>query len=167
MDAYLQVEIEQHNREEIREQYLNMEKKATLLQSEKEEMMVALDQAERARKQAERDAGEMHTQCNELSAEAESLSSLKKKLEAELLAVQADLDETLNEYKASEERSKAASSDAARLAEQLRQEQESSLQNDRVRKALETQLKEMQVSAYFIPNHYYTMSCRSKRATRG
>uniref|UniRef100_A0A183I3C9 Myosin motor domain-containing protein n=1 Tax=Onchocerca flexuosa TaxID=387005 RepID=A0A183I3C9_9BILA len=103
-----QVEIEQRNREEIREQYLNMEKKATLLQSEKEEMSVAMDQAERARKQAERDANEAHTQCNELSAQAESLSSVKKKLDTELLAVQADLDETLNEYKASEERCKAA-----------------------------------------------------------
>lgn len=140
-----QVEIEQRNREEIREQYLNMEKKATLLQSEKEEMVVAMDQAERFRKQADRDANEAHVQCNELSAQAESLSSIKKKLETELLAVQADLDETLNEYKASEERCKAASSDAARLAEQLRQEQENSLQNDRIRKALESQLKEMQV----------------------
>ncbi|VDM97049.1 unnamed protein product, partial [Thelazia callipaeda] len=134
-----QVEIEQRNREEIREQYLNVEKKATLLQSEKEELSIAMDQAERARKQAERDANEAHIQCNELSAEAESLTSMKKKLESELLAVQADLDETLNEYKASEERSKAASSDAARLAEQLQQEQENSLQIDRMRKALETQ----------------------------
>lgn len=144
-DISSQVEIEQRNREEIREQYLNMEKKATLLQSEKEEMSVAMDQAERTRKQSERDANEAHVQCNELSAQAESLSSVKKKLETELLAIQADLDETLNEYKASEERYKAASSDAARLAEQLRQEQENSLQNDRIRKALESQLKEMQV----------------------
>ncbi|MCP9266367.1 Myosin-4 [Dirofilaria immitis] len=119
-------------------------KKATLLQSEKEEMSVAMDQAERARKQAERDANEAHAQCNELSGQAESLSSVKKKLDTELLAIQADLDETLNEYKASEERCKAASSDAARLAEQLRQEQENSLQNDRIRKSLESQLKEMQ-----------------------
>nr|AAA73080.1 unnamed protein product [Brugia malayi] len=139
-----QVEMQQRNREEIRENVSDMEKKATLLQSEKEEMSVAMVSSERTRKQSERDANEAHVQCNELSAQAESLSSVKKKLETELLAIQADLDETLNEYKASEERYKAASSDAALLAEQLRQEQENSLQNDRIRKALESQLKEMQ-----------------------
>lgn len=140
-----QVEIEQRNREEIREQYLNTEKRATLLQSEKEELVVAMDQAERARKQAERDANEAHTQCNELAAQAESLTAMKRKLDGELLAIQADLDETLNEYKASEDRSKAAMADAARLAELLRQEQENTQQSDRIRKSLETQLKEMQV----------------------
>lgn len=36
-------------------------------------------------------------------------------------------------------------SDAARLAEELRQEQEHSMHNERLRKGLEQQLKEMQV----------------------
>lgn len=125
-------------------------------------MSVAMDQAERARKQSERDANEAHTQCNELSAQAESLSSVKKKLETELVAVQADLDETLNEYKASEERCKAASSDAARLAEQLRQEQENSSQNDRIRKALESQLKEMQVCLKTSHIKFYCNFCYFK-----
>lgn len=122
-----------------------MEKKATMLQSEKEEMVVAMDQAERARKQAEREANEARTQCNELTAQAESLANIKRKLDAELLAIQTDLDETLNEYKQSEERCKTAVNDAARLAELLRQEQENTQQNERVRKSLELQLKEMQV----------------------
>lgn len=140
------MEVEQRNREEIRDQYQNMEKKATMLQSEKEELIVAMDQAERARKQAERESNEAHTQCNELAAQAESLTAAKRKLDAELLAIQGDLDETLNEYKASEERSKAAMNDAARLAEQLRQEQENTQHTDRMRKGLELQLKEMQVA---------------------
>ncbi|KHN79010.1 Myosin-4 [Toxocara canis] len=139
-----QVEIEQRSREDIREQYLNMEKRATVLQSEKEELVVAMDQAERARKQAERDANEAHVQCNELAAQAESLNSIKRKLDGELLQIQTDLDETLNEYRSSEERSKAAMADAARLAEQLHQEQENAMQSERMRKSLETQLKEMQ-----------------------
>lgn len=83
-----QIEIEQRNRDEIREQYLNMEKKATLLQSEKEEITVALEQAERARRQAEREAHECHDKVNELNAQASSLSGAKKKLEAELQAIQ-------------------------------------------------------------------------------
>ncbi|MFH4973999.1 hypothetical protein AB6A40_000708 [Gnathostoma spinigerum] len=139
-----QVEIEQKNREEIREQYLNMEKRATVLQSEKEELSVATEQAERARKQAERDAGEARTQCDDLAANVESLAAERRKLEGELMALQGDLDETLNEFKASEERSKAAAMDAARLAEQLRQEQENVQANERNRKSIESQLKEMQ-----------------------
>lgn len=148
-NIFFQVEIEQRNREEIREQYQNMEKKATVLQSEKEELIVTMDQAERARKQAEREAGEAHSQCNELAAQTESLNAAKRKLDAELLAIQGDLDETLNEYKGSEERSKAAMNDAARLAEQLRQEQESTQHTERMRKGLELQLKEMQVIVEF------------------
>jgi myosin heavy chain 6/7 len=139
-----QIEIEQRARDEIREQYLNQEKRATLLQSEKEEITVALEQAERARKAAEREALECHDKVNELGGQAGSLAGAKKKLEAELQAIQADLDETLNEYHASEERSKKAAADAARLAEELRIEQENANQVERIRKALELQLKDMQ-----------------------
>lgn len=47
--------------------------------------------------------------------------------------------------KASEERGKKAMSDAGRLAEELRQEQEHSMHIERLRKGLEQQIKEMQV----------------------
>lgn len=57
----------------------------------------------------------------------------------------AELDETLTELKNADELSKKASADAARLAEELRQEQEHSQHVDRLRKGLELQIKEMQV----------------------
>jgi hypothetical protein len=47
----------------------------------------------------------------------------------------------LNELKGSEERSKKAMGDAARLAEELRQEQEHSMHIERMRKGLEQQIK--------------------------
>ncbi|KAI1711889.1 myosin head (motor domain) domain-containing protein [Ditylenchus destructor] len=144
-ELQMQVEEEQRNRDEVREQYLNAEKRATILQSEREELAVALEQAERARKQAEYEAHDMRDQVNDLSAQVNSLSGMKRKLEGELQALHADLDETLNEYKAAEERSKKAMADAGKLAEELRQEQEHSLHIDRMRKGLEMQIKEMQV----------------------
>uniref|UniRef100_A0A7E4ZQZ6 Myosin-3 n=1 Tax=Panagrellus redivivus TaxID=6233 RepID=A0A7E4ZQZ6_PANRE len=144
-ELQLQVEEEQRSRDDIREQYLNAEKRATLLQSEKEEILVALEQAERARKQAEYEAHDARDQLNDLNAQVNSLSGIKRKLEGELQAIHADLDETLNEYKASEERSKKAIADAGRLAEELRQEQEHSLHTERLRKGLEQQVKEIQV----------------------
>lgn len=47
--------------------------------------------------------------------------------------------------KNADERCKKAMADAARLAEELRAEQEHAQHNDRLRKGLEIQLKEMQV----------------------
>ncbi|KAK0404980.1 hypothetical protein QR680_017737 [Steinernema hermaphroditum] len=143
-ELQMQVEEEQRNRDDIREQYLSAEKRSTLLQSEKEELVVACESAERARKQAEYEAADSRDQANELSAQCNSLSATKRKLEGELQAIHADLDETLNEFKNSEERSKKAMSDAARLAEELRQEQEHAMHIDRMRKGLEAQIKEMQ-----------------------
>jgi len=80
----------------------------------------------------------------QLSSENQGLANSKRKLETELQALHHDLDETLNELKASEENAKKAMSDAARLAEELRQEQEHSMHIERTRKGLEQQIKEMQ-----------------------
>lgn len=54
------------------------------------------------------------------------------------------MNELLNELKHSEERSKKASIDAVRLAEELRAEQEHSQNLDRTRKGYELQLKDLQ-----------------------
>ncbi|CAD6189768.1 unnamed protein product [Caenorhabditis auriculariae] len=144
-ELQLQVEEEQRNASDVREQFFNAEKRATLLQSEKEELLVSNEAAERARKQAEYEAADARDQANEANAQVSTLSAAKRKLEGEIQAIHADLDETLNEYKAAEERSKKAIADATRLAEELRQEQEHSQHVDRLRKGLEQQLKEIQV----------------------
>ena len=69
----------------------------------------------------------------------------KRKLEGEMQALQADLDEMLNEAKQSEEKAKKAMVDAARLADELRAEQEHAQQQEKMRKAMEQQIKELQV----------------------
>ena len=61
---------------------------------------------------------------NELSAQNSSIQGQKRKLEGDVQAMQTDLDEMSNELRASEERSKKAMADAARLAMELGQEQE-------------------------------------------
>lgn len=58
---------------------------------------------------------------------------------------QADLDDTFNNLRATEEQTKKAMMDAARLAEELRAEQEHSCHIDRMRKSLESQCKDMQL----------------------
>ncbi|KAI6195099.1 Myosin head [Aphelenchoides besseyi] len=144
-ELQLQVEENQRNLDDMREQYLNAEKRNQLLQSEKEELMHQAEAAERARRAAENDLIELREAVNDLSAQVNSLGGLKRKLEGELQALHAELDESLTELKNADELAKKASADAARLAEELRQEQEHSQHVERLRKGLEIQIKEMQV----------------------
>ncbi|MFH4975774.1 hypothetical protein AB6A40_002483 [Gnathostoma spinigerum] len=145
-DVQQQIEDEQRQRDEMRDQFFSAEKRAQMLESEKEELSAALAQAERNRKQAETDSAEARDQANELNAQMNNLSAQKRKVEGELQAIRVDLDETLNEFKASEERSKVAEADAERLNEELRQEHEHAAHVDRLIKGLEAQMKEAQAA---------------------
>jgi len=87
---------------------------------------------------------DVRDQLNESSSQTAALGSLKRKLEAELMALKAEFDDAMNELKSADDRGKKAMLDAARLADELRQEQEHSAHVERLRKALESQLKEMQ-----------------------
>ncbi|KHN87676.1 Myosin-4 [Toxocara canis] len=144
-EVQLQIEEEQRQRDEMKEQYYAAEKRVTLLQSEKEELAASCEHAERARKQAELDAADGREQANELIAQTSSLSATKRKLEGELQAIHADLDETLNEFRASEESSKKAMAEAEHLADEVRKEQEHAAHVERMRVGLETQIRELQI----------------------
>ncbi|CDW55353.1 Myosin tail family protein [Trichuris trichiura] len=144
-ELQMHIEDEQRQREDIREQFHASEKRCAMLQSEKEEYMTASEQAERTRRQLETELYEGREQVNELSSTNASLSAIKRKLEGEQQALHAELDDTLSEFKKVDEQSKKAMSDAARLAEELRQEQEHSMHVERMRKGLEQQVKEMQI----------------------
>ena len=55
--------------------------------------------------------------------------------------VQADIEDQSNELKMAEDNAKRAMADAARLAEELRHEQEHAQQIERLRRALESQVR--------------------------
>ncbi|XP_026327815.1 myosin heavy chain, muscle isoform X45 [Hyposmocoma kahamanoa] len=144
-DLQTALEEEQRARDDAREQLGISERRANALQNELEESRTLLEQADRARRQAEQELGDAHEHLNELSAQNASLSAAKRKLEAELQTLHSDLDELLNEAKNSEEKAKKAMVDAARLADELRAEQEHAQTQEKLRKALEQQIKELQV----------------------
>ncbi|CAK1554519.1 unnamed protein product [Leptosia nina] len=144
-DLQTALEEEQRARDDAREQLGISERRANALQNELEESRTLLEQADRARRQAEQELGDAHEQLNELSAQSASLSAAKRKLESELQTLHSDLDELLNEAKNSEEKAKKAMVDAARLADELRAEQEHAQTQEKLRKALEQQIKELQV----------------------
>jgi chromosome segregation ATPase len=127
------------------DQYAIAQRKLAALGAELEECKSALDNAIRARKQAEADLDEAHAKITDLTAINSNLTSIKGKLETELATVHADLDEATKELRAADERANRAQQDAARALEQLHEEQEHSMKIDAMRKALEEQVKQLQV----------------------
>ncbi|ETN83119.1 myosin head [Necator americanus] len=139
-----QVDEEQRRREEIRENYLATEKRLAIALAESEEILQRIDAAEKNKKQLELDQADLKSQNTELISSNSALSAMKRKIESDVQVARNELDECLNELKASEERARKAAADADRLAEEVRQEQEHAAHVDRHRKGLELAYKELQ-----------------------
>ncbi|XP_053388294.1 myosin heavy chain, striated muscle-like isoform X5 [Mercenaria mercenaria] len=139
------IEEEQRNTQEAREAYNMAERRVAVIQGECEEIRSALESAERGRKAAENELIDTNDRVNELAAQVQSLGGQKRKLEGDIAAMQGDLEEMNNEVRGADERAKKAVADAARLADELRAEQEHGSQVEKMRKALEQQIKELTV----------------------
>merc|ERR1711931_540618 len=138
------LEEEQRAREEAREAYNMSERRCNMLTSELEEMRVALEASDRAKKAAEVELHDAAERIQELTGQNAMLAGAKRKLEQDLQAMQADMDDAITELKNTEEKAKKAASDAANLAEELRREQEHAIHVDRLRKQLEVTVAELQ-----------------------
>ncbi|XP_016349098.1 myosin-7-like [Sinocyclocheilus anshuiensis] len=73
-----------------------------------------------------------------------SLINTKKKLEADLLQVQGEVDDTVQEARNAEEKAKKAITDAAMMAEELKKEQDTSAHLERMKKNMEVTVKNLQ-----------------------
>merc|ERR1712024_384952 len=73
-----------------------------------------------------------------------AIAGAKRKLESEMQTLHADMDEMASEAHLSDEKAKKAMVDAARLADELRNEQELAQAYERDRKLFECQVKDMQ-----------------------
>ncbi|XP_014670674.1 PREDICTED: myosin heavy chain, muscle-like [Priapulus caudatus] len=145
VDLAAQVEEEQRVRDELREHLSASERRCNAISAELEETRTALEQAERHRRAVEGELNDANDRNADLQSQVTSVSAVKRKLEGDITTMQADLDETVNEMKVADEKARCAAADAARLAEELRQEQEHAHAIDKVRKSQEQQLKDLQV----------------------
>ncbi|XP_042857492.1 myosin heavy chain, muscle-like [Penaeus japonicus] len=152
-DMQVRIDEEQRLSSEYREQYGISERRANALHGELEESRTLLEQSDRGRRQAESELSEAHDHLNDLTAQNGSLTVAKRKLESEMQTMQADLDEMLNEAKNSEEKAKKAMVDAARLADELRAEQEHAQTQEKMRKGLEVSMKELQTRLEEVENN--------------
>jgi chromosome segregation ATPase len=84
---------------------------------------VAVEQAEKSRKAIELELHAAADHANELSASSSALNGLKRKLESDITALRAEVEETRAELRNSEQRVKTAANDAVRISEELRAEQ--------------------------------------------
>merc|ERR1712110_1100109 len=78
----------------------------------------------------------------DLSNVNQSIAAARRKLESEFNQLTGDLDEMTNEAKVSEDKAARAMVDAARLADELRCEQELSMALEKDKKLLEAQCKD-------------------------
>ena len=131
-------------RQEMAEKASLAERRANSLQGEMEEARALLDSADRGKRQTEAELGEARTAVNEMATINSRASGDKRRVEGALHTMQAEIDDLLHQAKNSEEKAKKAMVDAARLADELRSEQELAQALERERRLLEAQVKDMQ-----------------------
>merc|ERR1711899_35516 len=143
-EAQVKLEDEQRLKEVCRDELLACERKANSCQNALEEARTLLEQSDRARRMTEQELSDTNEQLSDLTCTNQAIAGAKRKIESEMQTLHGDLDEMVNEAHISEEKSQKAMVDAARLADELRSEQELAQNYERDRKLLECQLKDMQ-----------------------
>merc|ERR1711902_269369 len=103
-----------------------------------------LAQADRARRVTEQELSDTNEQLSDQTVCNQGIAGAKRKLESEMQTLHGDLDEMASEAHLSDDKAKKAMVDAARLADELRVEQEVAQVYERDRKLLEVQVKDMQ-----------------------
>merc|ERR1719277_1420159 len=143
-EAQAKLEDEQRAKEVCRDQFIAADRRAHSMQNALEEARTLLEQADRARRMTEQELSDTNEQLSDLTCTNQAIAGGKRKLEAEMQTLHGDLDEMASEAHLSEEKAKKAMVDAARLADELRAEQELALGFERDRKLMECQIKDVQ-----------------------
>ncbi|KAI1890299.1 hypothetical protein AGOR_G00152310 [Albula goreensis] len=143
-DAQLHLDDAVRGQEDMKEQVAMVERRNNLMMAEIEELRVALEQTERGRKVAEQELVDASERVGLLHSQNTSLLNTKKKLEADLVQVQGEVDDTIQEARNAEEKAKKAITDAAMMAEELKKEQDTSAHLERMKKNLEVTVKDLQ-----------------------
>merc|ERR1739838_163442 len=138
-------EEQAHGRQEVMEAVGIAERKAGALSGEVEESRALLDSADRGKRQIDSELADARNAVNEMQVINTKAMHDKRGLESVIHTLQAEIDDALQQAKNSEEKSKRAMVDAARLADELRAEQDHVQAESRAKRALDTQLGELEV----------------------
>jgi len=143
-DAQGRLEEEQRAKGIAHDNLINADRKANSNQNALEEARTLLEQADRARRMTEQELADTNETLSEQTCANQAIQGSKQRLESEMVTLQADLDEMASEAALSEEKAQRAMIDAARLADELRGEQDLAMVMERERKLLEAQAKDVQ-----------------------
>merc|ERR1719209_1213822 len=117
-------EDEARSRSQIMEQVGISERKAAALSGELEESKALMDSSERAKRQLEMEIADARSAVNNMQVINGRDMTAKRGLEGAIHTIQAEVDAMLGAAKNAEEKPKKAMVDAARLADELRAEQD-------------------------------------------
>merc|ERR1712156_1079622 len=123
---------------------MGADRRANALQGELEEARALLDSADRGKKQADMELAEARGAVNDMTTINSKAGSDKRRLESAIHTMHAEIDDMLHQAKNSEEKAKKAMVDAARLADELRAEQEHANGQEKSMRALEAQIAELE-----------------------
>jgi len=122
---------------------ISADRRAHANQNGLEEARTLLEQADRARRTVEQELCDTNESLSDLTCTNQAIDGARRKLDQEMQTLGADADEMMSEAKMSEEKAQRSMIDAARLADELRGEQEMAMMVERDRKLLEAQVKDM------------------------
>merc|ERR1719213_1486690 len=143
-EGQTKLEEEQRAKEVARDALVGAERKAHAMQNALEEARTLLEQADRNRRITEQELSDINEQLSDSTVQNQAIAAAKRKLESEMQTLHADLDEMSSEARLCEDKSSKAMVDAARLADELRAEQENAQSLERNRRLGEAQVKDMQ-----------------------
>merc|ERR1712029_1104387 len=144
-DTIQSYEDETRSRQQITEAVGIAERKANALYGEVEESRALLVSADRAKRQTDADLADARNAINEMQVINSKAMHDKRNVESMIRTLQAEIDDMLGQAKNSEEKAKRAMVDAARPADELRAEQDHSSGQDKAKRALETQINELEM----------------------
>merc|ERR1711881_838803 len=137
-------EDEARARSQIMEQVGISERKAAALSGELEESKALMDSSERAKRQLEMEIADGRNAVNNMQVINGRDMTAKRGLEGAIHTIQAEVDAMLGAAKNAEEKAKKAMVDAARLADELRAEQDHATSMGSAKGSLSNQLGEME-----------------------
>merc|ERR1712025_1391134 len=141
-DAQAKVDEESAAKSAAADAKVAADRKAAAMQNCLEESRALLETADRQRRSAEQELADTNETLADLGNVNQSIAAAKRKLESEFNQLGADLDEMTNEARLSEEKAARAMVDAARLADELRCEQDVAMNLEKDKKLLEAQRKD-------------------------
>merc|ERR1712062_584214 len=109
-----------------------------------EEARTLLEQSDRNRRMIEQELADTNETLSQQTCTNQAINGAKSKCESEMNHLGNDLDEMSAEARISEEKAQRSMIDAARLADELRAEQEGAMMLERDKKLLEAQVKDAQ-----------------------